>query len=192
MELAPHLHASICTVPQGRVSYSEAIEFVSDPAFGGIAVFEGRVRASNLGRTVTGISYDLFDALALREFGRILTETEAAWGPQIRLWISHAKGRLAIGETAVVVAAGTPHRDAAFRACRDLIEAVKHHAPIWKQEHFVDGDSQWSEGCSLCPQPMHAAHQLPSVESPSGAPHQRSTPARSAVLSLVRPGNVRP
>jgi molybdopterin synthase catalytic subunit len=50
----------------------------------------------------------------------------------------------------VVVAAGSKHRDEAFRACRMAIEAVKHTSPIWKQEHFSDGDSVWSEGCSLC------------------------------------------
>jgi molybdopterin synthase catalytic subunit len=49
-----------------------------------------------------------------------------------------------------VVAAGTPHRDEAFRACRQVVEAVKHTSPIWKQEHYIDGDSIWSEGCSLC------------------------------------------
>ena len=64
--------------------------------------------------------------------------------------MAHARGRLAVGEVAVVVAAGSPHRDEAFRACRQLIEGVKHQCPIWKQEHFSDGDSLWSEGCSLC------------------------------------------
>ena len=54
-------------------------------------------------------------------------------------------GRLAIGDLAVVVAAGTPHRDEAFHACRLAIEAVKHTSPIWKQEHYDDGSSQWSE-----------------------------------------------
>jgi len=59
-------------------------------------------------------------------------------------------GTLQVGELAVVVAAGTPHRDEAFSACRMAIEAVKHTAPIWKQEHYEDGKSEWSEGCSLC------------------------------------------
>jgi molybdopterin synthase catalytic subunit len=68
----------------------------------------------------------------------------------VKLYIAHAKGHLGIGDLAVVIAAGTPHRDEAFRACRLAIEAVKHEAPIWKQEHYVDGDSAWSEGCSLC------------------------------------------
>lgn len=128
----------------------EGIEFVSDPGFGGIDVFIGKVRDLNQSRPVTGISYDLFRPLVLNEFERMIAAIEAEFGPRIKLYVAHAKGRLAVGDVAVVVAAGTPHRDEAFRACRQLIEGVKHRSPIWKQEHYQDGDSEWSEGCSLC------------------------------------------
>jgi len=129
---------------------AEGIAFVSDPGVGGIDVFIGTVRDLNQGRRVRGITYDLFEPLVLGEFERLVAETRAAFGPRIRLYVAHAKGRLAVGDVAVVVAAGAPHRDEAFRACRALIEAVKHRSPIWKQEHYEDGDSVWSEGCSLC------------------------------------------
>ncbi|MCD9086969.1 molybdenum cofactor biosynthesis protein MoaE [Stenotrophomonas sp. SY1] len=128
----------------------EGIEFVSDPGFGGIDVFIGKVRDLNQGRPVLGISYDLFQPLVLNEFQRMIAEIEAEFGPRLKLYVAHAKGRLAVGDVAVVVAAGSPHRDEAFRACRQLIEGVKHRSPIWKQEHYQDGDSEWSEGCTLC------------------------------------------
>lgn len=127
-----------------------ALAFVSDPRFGGIDMFIGKVREHNLGRIVTGISYDLFEPLALRMFEAIGERARTEVGGPMKLYIAHAKGELRIGDIAVIVAAGTPHRDEAFRACRLAIEAVKHEAPIWKQEHYVDGDSAWSEGCSLC------------------------------------------
>lgn len=130
-----------------------ALEFVSNPGFGGIAMFVGRVRDLNEGRAVTGVSYDMFDALALTVFERAVQDVAAEFGPRLRMVVVHAKGRLAVGDLAVVVAAGTPHRDEAFRACRAVIEAVKHGAPIWKQEHYRDGDSVWSEGCTLCDAP---------------------------------------
>lgn len=132
------------------IDAAEAIAFVSDPGFGGIDVFIGKVRDLNHGRAVQGITYDLFDPLVLAEFERLVAEVRAQFGPRVKLYVAHAKGRLAVGDTAVVVAAGTPHRDEAFKACRALIEAVKHRSPIWKQEHYMDGDSVWSEGCSLC------------------------------------------
>lgn len=127
-----------------------ALDFVSDPGFGGITQFVGKVRAINHGREVLGVSYDIFQPLALTRFAEIAAEIEQKLNTPIKLHISHAYGRLGIGDIAVVVAAGSKHRDEAFRACRMAIEAVKHSAPIWKQEHFSDGDSVWSEGCSLC------------------------------------------
>lgn len=142
-----------------------ALAFVSDPSFGGITQFVGKVRAINNGREVLGVSYDIFQPLALNRFAEIAAEIENALACPVRLHISHAYGRLGIGDIAVVVTAGSKHRDEAFRACRMAIEAVKHTAPIWKQEHFSDGDSVWSEGCSLCEthhdnddQSTHATH----------------------------------
>jgi molybdopterin synthase catalytic subunit len=141
---------SIVDIANARLDAADAIESVSDPGFGGIALFVGRVRDTNHGRVVTGVSYDMFDALALRGFEAIAEDARAQFGPRLKLYIGHAKGRLGIGDLAVVIAAGTPHRDEAFRACRHVIEAVKHTSPIWKQEHYADGDSAWSEGCTLC------------------------------------------
>lgn len=127
-----------------------ALDFVAHDDFGGYDVFIGRVRQHNQGRRVTGISYDIFDALASYHFARIITTTRDQIEPRMKVYLAHAKGRLQVGDIAVVVAVGTPHRDEAFRACRQLIERLKHESPIWKQEHYVDGDSAWSEGCSLC------------------------------------------
>ncbi|HET8900142.1 MAG TPA: molybdenum cofactor biosynthesis protein MoaE [Rhodanobacteraceae bacterium] len=132
-----------------------ALTFVSDPAFGGLCLFVGKVRESNLGKPVLGISYDVFAPLALNGFGQLVQQASAEFGPRIRVYLAHAHGRLAVGDVAVVVAVGTPHRDAAFKACRQIIEAVKHQSPIWKQEHYLDGDSEWSEGCSLCDTHTH-------------------------------------
>lgn len=143
-------HHAIIDVANAQLQIGDAFDYVCDPAFGGYAAFVGRIRDFNHGHRVTGVSYDLFDALALQRFGEIAVQAQRDFGPHVRTWIEHARGRLAVGEVAVVIAVGTPHRDEAFRACRAIIEAVKHTVPIWKQEHFEDGSSAWSEGCSLC------------------------------------------
>lgn len=145
---------------------AQALAFVSDPGFGGITMFVGRVRDLNQGRAVAGISYDLYRPLALARFNEIAEQAQREFGPGLKLYIAHALGRLAVGEFAVVIAAGTPHRDEAFRACRMAIEAVKHSAPIWKQEHYVDGDSEWSEGCSLCDE-VQLDRVVPAAGDPS-------------------------
>ena len=143
-------HLAVVDAADAPLDIGAAFDFVADPGFGGYTAFVGRIRDLNHGRRVTGVSYDLFDALALNRFAEIAAEAESEFGPKLRLWVAHAKGRLAVGDVAVVIAAGTPHRDEAFRACRQVIEAVKHTAPIWKREHYEDGHSEWSEGCSLC------------------------------------------
>ncbi len=152
------LHVAIHDIREAPLDPNAALAFVSDPRFGGIACFVGRVRAHNLGRTVTGISYDLFEPLALETFRTIGARARAEVGDPLKLYIAHARGDLGLEDLAVLVAAGTPHRDEAFRACRLAIEAVKHEAPIWKQEHYVDGDSAWSEGCSLCEEQRAVEH----------------------------------
>lgn len=163
------LHVAVVDRRDAPLDSAAALDFVTDPRFGGIAHFAGRVRDHNLGREVTGISYELFQPLVLKTFEAIGERALAEVGAPLKLWIAHAKGRLAIGDPAVVVAAGTPHRDEAFRACRLAIEALKHEAPIWKQEHYLDGDSAWSEGCSLCDEHRDAERAAAGHEAPGRA-----------------------
>ncbi len=157
------IQAIVRNIADAPLDPSEALAFVSDDAFGGIDMFIGRVRFQSHGRLVTGIHYDMFDPLALKVFTRAAEAAIASFGPALKVYVAHAKGRLAVGDLAVVIAVGSPHRDEAFRGCREVIETVKHQAPIWKQEHFVDGATEWSEGCTLCGR-EHVASM------PAGAP----------------------
>lgn len=162
------LHVAVVDVRVAHLDAAAALEFVNDARFGGIASFVGRVRAHNRGRVVTGIRYDVFEPLALKVFRAIGERARAEVGEPLKLYIAHAHGELRIGDLAVLVAAGTAHRDAAFRACRLVIEAVKHEAPIWKLEHYLDGDSAWSEGCALC---AEADETAPDRSRPDAADH---------------------
>lgn len=150
MDLDNRISCHIVDIDDGHLDPKAALDFVCDDAFGGIDLFVGRVRTASHGRTCVAVHYDMFDPLALSVFARTATEAITAFGPIAKCYVAHARGKLAVGDLAVVIAFGTPHRDEAFRGCRQVIEAVKHQAPIWKQEHFIDGLSEWSEGCSLC------------------------------------------
>ena len=154
----PRIACHVVDIADGGLDVQAAIDFVSDDAHGGIDVFVGRVRDASHGRTCVAIHYDMFDPLALTVFRDTAAAAIARFGPKAKCHVAHAKGKLAVGDLAVVIAFGSPHRDEAFRGCREVIEAVKHQAPIWKQEHFIDGVTEWSEGCSLCgPEPGAAA-----------------------------------
>ncbi len=160
MDPKTYRHCAVADVAEQPLDVSAAVDFVSEVTHGGLALFVGKVRRQSHGRAVVGIDYDLYEPLTLRQFERAADAVMARYGPMLKLYVAHAYGRLGIGDLAVVVAAGSPHRDEAFRACRELIEAVKHEAPIWKREHYVDGSSEWSEGCSLC------YHGTPSTPPP--------------------------
>ena len=121
------IRCAIASAGTEALSPALALEHVSDPAFGGQALFVGRVRNHSDGRPSTAVHYDLFESLALAQFQRIAQDVIDRHGPGLRVSIVHAKGLLQIGDIAVVVAAGSAHRDTAFRACRELIEAVSLH-----------------------------------------------------------------
>jgi molybdopterin synthase catalytic subunit len=93
------------------------------------------------GQTVTGLSYEAFEPMALTVLGQIADEIEQRFGV-LRLAVVHRVGEVAVGEASMIIAAAAPHRSEAFAACRYAIEELKARAPIWKAEHFADG-SVW-------------------------------------------------
>jgi molybdopterin synthase catalytic subunit len=117
---------------------------------GAIATFIGVVRGQHLGRRVQALEYEAYEPLAIHAFEQIQRETAAEW-PGVVVGMHHRVGRLAVGETSVLVAAAAPHRDEACRACRYAIERVKQIAPVWKREFFDEGD-MWLEGALADPQ----------------------------------------
>jgi molybdopterin synthase catalytic subunit len=123
---------------------------LADPGCGGYAAFEGWVRDSNEGQRVRGLEYEAFEALGIREGERIIAEAIERFGVSHAACV-HRIGSLAVGELAVWVGVSAAHRDEAFRACR-FIDEVKHRLPIWKKEHYLNGDSGWVN-CERCAKP---------------------------------------
>lgn len=131
--------------------YRTALE---DPAAGGYTAFEGWVRNHNEGHAVTRLEYEAFELLANKEGERIVSEAMQRFGV-LKAACVHRIGSLAIGELAVWVGVSSRHRAEAFAACRYIIDEVKHRVPIWKKEHYVNGDSGWVN-CERCAEHAHA------------------------------------
>ena len=129
---------------------------LADPACGGYACFEGWVRDTNDGQRVRQLEYEAFEALAVREGERIVAEAMSRFGVAHAACV-HRLGDLAVGELAVLVGVSAPHRAEAFGACRYIIDEVKHRLPIWKKEHYLNGDSGWVN-CERCAPGASAAH----------------------------------
>jgi molybdopterin synthase catalytic subunit len=113
-----------------------------DDRVGGYASFEGWVRNHNDGRAVLGLRYEAYAALAETEGARIVEEARARFDILDAMCV-HRIGDLAIGELAVWVGVSAAHRDAAFAACRFIIDEVKARVPIWKHERYAEGDAGW-------------------------------------------------
>ena len=129
---------SLFRVLETPLSVAEATAAVSAPNIGGIDVFLGAVRDHNDGRAVTRLEYHAYVSMAEKEMQRI-AEAIAREIPGVRLAALHRIGSLAVGDLAVVCAAGAAHRGEAFQACRLLIDRIKLSVPIWKREHGPDG-----------------------------------------------------
>jgi molybdopterin synthase catalytic subunit len=113
-----------------------------DARVGGYASFEGWVRDHNDGRSVDGLRYEAYATLAESEGEAILAEALAKFDI-LDAHCVHRTGDLAIGELAVWVGVSAAHRDAAFAACRYVIDEVKSRVPIWKHERYAGGDAGW-------------------------------------------------
>jgi molybdopterin synthase catalytic subunit len=123
------------------LSVDEVLAAVADPRAGGVAVFVGMVRDDDGGRAVTSLEYEAHPEVVatMRSVAAAIAERPEV----IAVAAVHRVGMLAIGDLAVVVAAACAHRHDAFRAGQDLIDRVKEQAPIWKRQHFRDGEIEW-------------------------------------------------
>ena len=117
---------------------------VSAANAGAITTFLGLVRDHNQGRRVEHLVYEAYEPLAARALARIIDEVAGHW-PSATIALHHRIGRLEIGEASVAVVVTAPHRKPAFEAALEGINRLKRLVPIWKKEHFADGDV-WVEG----------------------------------------------
>jgi molybdopterin synthase catalytic subunit len=132
-------------IRESVLSSDEVLAAIADPAAGGTALFIGTVRNHDHDRPVDELTYEAHpEAL---EHLRKVAEKVCTDHPVIALAAVHRTGPLVIGDAAVIVAVAAAHRDAAFAACRQLIDDLKAEVPIWKHQHFTDGASEWVGAC---------------------------------------------
>jgi molybdopterin synthase catalytic subunit len=136
---------SISAAPIDAMALQRGLEAAG---VGAVACFEGRVRDHTEGRAVNGLSYQAYAQLAEAEGTRIIDEACAKFAVEHIVCV-HRVGDLSLGEVAVWAGVSAGHRAAAFDACRYVIDEVKARVPIWKREHYAEGDAEW----------LHPAHK---------------------------------
>lgn len=109
------------------------------PQAGGIDVFIGTVRNATKGKTVLKLEFESYQEMAIKQMEKIAEQAFNKW-PVQKILIHHRTGVLQVGEIPVIIAVAAAHRDAAFDACRYIIDTLKQTVPIWKKEFFEDGE----------------------------------------------------
>lgn len=136
----------VCAITFDALDTAQIAASVLRPSCGATALFVGTTRNTFQGKAVVLLRYQAYSALALKSLQRILAQTRAAAaGEELHCAVHHRLGVVPVGEASIVVAVSAPHRKAAFVACERILEDVKAHTPIWKQEVYAEGggEAEW-------------------------------------------------
>jgi molybdopterin synthase catalytic subunit len=132
--------ADIYRVVTEPLSPDAIVAEVDDPGAGGIVIFSGVVRNETGGRPVKFLEYEAHAPMAEVKMREIGEAVRVRWPGVRRVAMLHRIGRLEIGEASVLIAVAAAHRGDAFDACRYAIDTLKRIVPVWKKEHFEDGE----------------------------------------------------
>lgn len=154
----------------GPLPVQQASQWAVQPACGAVVTFLGTVRDHSADRAgVTALTYEAYEEYAALRLRAVAEQTRKQWPDLGRLVALHRVGRVGVTDPAVVVVAAAAHRDIAFAAARFLIDTVKDSVPLWKKEHWPEGEA-WAEPCTV-----------PSAVGTAGAADVGVPQARSAV-----------
>jgi molybdopterin synthase catalytic subunit len=130
------------SIVRSKIDVDALTREAASPACGATAVFLGTVREENEGRSVKGIEYTAYDAMAEREMMLVLEEARARYAIESGI-IEHRIGELAVGDISIAVVVTHPHRGPAIDALHFVIDETKARATIWKLEQYADGTREW-------------------------------------------------
>jgi molybdopterin synthase catalytic subunit len=124
------------------IDSSALLSKASRPEAGAVVLFLGTTREMTDGRQTVKLDYEAYDEMAEKKLSELEAEARRRW-PLVECLIVHRLGRVPIAEASVAIVVSTPHRTDAFAAGEWLIDSLKRDVPIWKQEHWADGTSEW-------------------------------------------------
>ncbi len=135
-------------ITRGPIDPARMLASVGDNEAGGTVLFVGTIRRRSEGRTVEGLTYEVYREMAERRMRDIEARVKKKW-PVLRMAMVHRYGHLEVGEVSVAVAVSCEHRAEAFEACRYAIDSIKETLPMWKKETFRGGAQTWVKGTPI-------------------------------------------
>ncbi|MFM7319746.1 MAG: molybdenum cofactor biosynthesis protein MoaE [bacterium] len=131
------------------IDSSKLTERVTTAKCGAVCLFLGTVREFTGDRQTFDLVYEAYPEMATKELEKILREATTRW-PIPRLGVIHRLGLVPLGEASIALTVATPHRQASFDACSWMMDEIKKRVPIWKQEHWGDGSTEWVHPGTEC------------------------------------------
>ena len=122
-----------------KLDLQKCYNFVTDDSCGGVSAFIGTVRNDTKGKEVIQLDFSTYKPMAIKEMQKIADLALEKFEIE-KIAIHHAEGILQIGDIPVIITTSSKHRKAAFEACKFAIDTLKKTVPIWKKEHFKDGE----------------------------------------------------
>lgn len=128
-----------CEITRDPIKIEEVYQKVVRREAGAVTTFIGTVRELTHGKKTLYLEYEAYEAMAVKKMEQIVAEMKERW-PGVQAAISHRVGRLEISDIAIAIAVSSPHRPEAYEANRYALERIKEMVPIWKKEHWEDGE----------------------------------------------------
>ncbi len=124
------------------IDTSLVVDAVADNRCGATVLFVGTTREFTEQRQTESLDYECYPEMARKKMQELHDEACRRW-PIVHCEMVHRLGRLELGEASVAVAVSSPHRVDAFHAAMWILDQLKQRVPIWKQENWADGTSDW-------------------------------------------------
>lgn len=127
---------------QTTIDVTQLLAGVGSTQAGAVVLFLGTTREFTADKRTVTLDYEAYDEMAERKMAELEATARQRW-ELVEIGIVHRLGNVPLGEASVAIAVSSGHRAAAFEAGRWLIDTLKEQVPIWKQEHWDDGTTEW-------------------------------------------------
>tara|TARA_Y100001970_G_C14224605_1_gene854804 strand:+ start:1885 stop:2346 length:462 start_codon:yes stop_codon:yes gene_type:complete len=135
-----------CSIVRNEIDLVALRYRIQHKKAGAVLIFCGDVRNHAQEQKVSYLEYEAHESMALKQIKNVINSAKKKWTLH-NVEVIHRLGKLAIKDCSIAIAVATSHRAEAYESSKYIIDTIKHTVPVWKKEYFLNGTSEWSEGC---------------------------------------------
>ncbi len=129
-------------ITANSIDCQSVLNAVYDENCGANLLFTGTTRRVTGEFETEFLVYECYEEMAIKEMQALCDQAMTRW-PIKHVAAMHRIGQVDVGQVSIALAVSGPHRKETFAAGEWLIDELKRKVPVWKQEHGVDGASEW-------------------------------------------------